>query len=240
MDIGLINQSSDVDDSQVRNIAAACTIQLREHVGPAWNIASPIQVVVGKTDGCYPFYLVDEIPEAPGALAYHTVENGVPTGRIGVRTTLQAGESVESATSHEAVELQCDIYCESWSFSSRLGCLVATEACDPVQGDSYQINVDGTDVEVSDFVTPAYFVDDPAGGQIDYLKKLQQSFDIAKGGYQVQMKAGKVHNRFGDEFPEALKSAKALSHGRTYWRQIEMAVALMAPEEIEAFASLAR
>jgi hypothetical protein len=51
------------------------------------------------------------IPEAPGALAYHFVQpDGVPAGKIGVETTLNAGETVASATSHEAVELQCDIF----------------------------------------------------------------------------------------------------------------------------------
>jgi hypothetical protein len=236
MDIGLINQSSAVDDGQVRNIAAACTIQLREHVGPAWNIAEPIQVVVGETPGAYPFYLVDEIPEAPGALAYHTVEHGVPTGRIGVLTTLRAHESIESATSHEAVELQCDIFCASWSFSSRLGCLVATEACDPVQSESYEIDVNGTKVEVSNFVTPAYFADDPSGAKVDHLGSLGRSFDVARGGYQVQMKAGKVHNVFGQAFPDELKAAKAASRGRTFWRHVTMAVALMSAEDMEALA----
>jgi len=193
---------------------------------------------VGEVPGGYPFYLVDEIPEAPGALAYHTVEKGVPTGRIGVLTTLKAHESVESATSHEAVELQCDIFCASWSFSARLGCLVATEACDPVQGDTYDIDVGGTKVPVSNFVTPAYFTDDPGGSQVDYLKTLTQSFDVARGGYQVQMKAGRVHNVFGEEFPAELREGKAASHGRTYWRHVQMAVALMKPEEIEAFAAV--
>jgi hypothetical protein len=228
MEIVLINQSTEIDDAEVARIAAACNIQLQNDVGPAWNIEAPLSVTTGKsaTKDSFPFYFVDEIPEAPDALAYHDVEKGIPTGRIGVKPTLAAGETVSSATSHEAVELQCDIYCASWSFSNRLRCLVATEACDPVQNDTYTITVDGTAVKVSNFVLPAYFTDDAMGNPVDHLKTLDETFAIAPGGYQIQMKAGSVHNVFGARFSDALRAGKAASHGRTFWRHVTMALVM--------------
>lgn len=229
MAIALVNQSTQVTDSEVADIAEACNLQLQNEVAKAWQIASPLAVTVTPSEGDYIFYFVDEIPEAPGALAYHDVDkNGVPFGRLGVETTLKAGESVSGAASHEAVELQCDIYCASWSFSNGLNCLVATEACDPVQSETYKVHVaSGADVEVSNFVTPLYFTP-VESGSFDHLGSLKHPFEISSGGYQIRMKAGRVHNVFGDRVSEELKQAKRESHGRTYWRQISAALALEA------------
>ena len=231
MGILLINNSKSMTDKDVLQIAEACDLQLKNDVGPSWNIDVPQSVTVAtKPDNSsYPFFFVDNIPEAPGALAYHYVQdNGIPAGKIGVETTQKVGESVASATSHEAVELQCDIFCASWSFSDRLRCLVATEACDPVQNDTYEIEVsDGAKIEVSNFVTPYYFTEDPLGNKLDHLAKLKRTFDILPGGYQIQMKAGRIHNVFGDGVSKDFREAKEKSHGRTYWRAISMAVAMM-------------
>jgi hypothetical protein len=154
-------------------------------------------------------------------------DNGVPAGKIGVKTTLDAGETVSSATSHEAVELQCDIFCASWSYSTRLRCLVATEACDPVQDDVYSIKAtDGTSVEVSNFVTPAYFTDDALGQPLDHLGKLDKTFAIARGGYQIRMKGGRVSNVYGRDFSERVRAGKEASRGRTFWRHVTMALAM--------------
>jgi len=218
-----------IKDAAVAQIAAACNSQLQNEVALAWDVKNPLTVTAGASAGAgsYPFIFVDEIPEAPGALAYHFVQdNGVPAGKIGVKTTESAGESVSSATSHEAIELQCDIFCATWSFSNRLRCLVATEACDPVQSETYTITVHGTAVEVSNFVTPAYFTDNALGRPLDHLGSLNRTFDVAHGGYQIQMKAGRVRNQFGAGFPEALRAAKEASQGRTFWRGVTMALAM--------------
>ncbi len=227
MSIVLVNQSTAITDADVEHIAQACDHQLRHEVATAWGIKNPLRVNVTPDPKAYPFFLVDTIPEAPGALAYHYVQdNGIPAGKIGVQTTLAAHESVSSATSHEAVELQCDIFCASWSYSSRLQCLVATEACDPVQSGTYPIDTDGGAIAVSNFVTPYYFTEDARGQPLDHLGELRETFGIAKGGYQIRMKAGTVSNVFGADFSEAVRAGKAASHGRTFWRNVTMAVAL--------------
>ncbi len=228
MSIVLVNQSKSMTDADVKRIAEACDEQLQKHVAAAWSIKDPLHVTTEKSATAYPFFLVDEITDAPGALAYHYVQdNGIPAGKIGVKTTLDAGESVSSATSHEAVELQCDIFCASWSYSDRLRCLVATEACDPVQDDTYKIKTaDGTEIEVSNFVTPYYFTEDPLGHPLDHLGKLDQTFSIAKGGYQIRMKGGKVTNVFGEDFSAKVRAGKEASQGRTFWRNVTMALAM--------------
>jgi hypothetical protein len=226
--ITFINQSTLISDTEVKQIAEACDLQLRNDVAKAWNIGDPLGVSTKPSEHSYPFYFVDTIPEASDALAYHDVaDDGTPYGRLGVKTTLDAHETVQGAASHEAVELQCDIFCVSWSYSNRLQCLVATEACDPVQNDSYTIEIgDGTRVEVSDFVTPYYFTDDPLDHPLDHLGKLEKTFDIAPGGYQIQMKGGAVTNKWGPKVSAELRAAKDASRGRTFWRHVTMAIAM--------------
>jgi hypothetical protein len=226
--IVLVNQSAQITDAEVARIAEACQAQLREHVAPVWNISHPLHVTTTPHPSSYPFFLVDTIPEAPGALAYHFVQSsGVPAGKIGVQTTLQVGETVSATMSHETVELQCDIFCASWSYSSRLRCLVATEACDPVQNDSYKIKLaSGTFVPVSNFVTPSYFTDDGLGQPLDHLGNIARTFDIAKGGYQIRMHGGRVTNVYGKDVSAELRKAKEASRGRTFWRHVTMALAL--------------
>jgi len=231
MSIVLINQSTKITDAEVAHIAEACDFQLQNEVAEAWDIKDPLNVTTKSDPKAYPFFFVDDIPEAPGALAYHFVQdNGIPAGKIGVKTTIDAGESVSSATSHEAVELQCDIFCASWSYSDRLQCLVATEACDPVQADTYTVKTgDGTLISVSNFVTPYYFTENPLGHSLDHLGNLKQPFDIGKGGYQIRMKGGAVSNKFGSNFSAKVRAGKDASQGRTFWRQVTMALA-MQPE----------
>jgi hypothetical protein len=230
MGIVFVNQSTKITDAEVANIAEACDAQLQNEVAKAWDIKTPLRVATGLSahKTWYPFFFVDDIPDDPDALAYHYVQdNGIPAGKIGVNATLAAKETVSSAASHEAVELQCDVFCATWSFSDRLGCLVATEACDPVQGDSYSIKVaDGTKVPVSNFVTPYYFTEKALSHAVDHMGTLSETFDISPGGYQIRMKAGKVSNVFGAKVSKALKAGKDASHGRTYWRHVTMAIAL--------------
>lgn len=226
MGIQFVNKSSLLPATQVADYAEACNVQLHEHVAPAWH-QSPLSVSIHHHPSWYQFQFVDTIPEAPGALAYHDVdENGKPYGRIGVKTTLDAGETVSSAASHEAVELFCDVYCQQWDYSNALRSLVAHEACDPCQSNSYEI--DG--IEVSDFVLPAYFEENgSAEGKLTYTNAIARPFGIANGGYQIVMKAKasslQVTNVFGDIPPSpALMAAKAQSHGRSYWREVQAAL----------------
>lgn len=221
MGIQLETQSAKVTAAQLTAIAAACRDQLHNEVATAWNIRSPLTVSTLHHPSWYRFTLVDEIPEAPGALAYHDVDaNGHPYGRLGVNATLRAGESISSVVSHECVELQCDIYCASWAYSVGRRALVAVEACDPVQADSYP-HANGS--LLSNFVTPWYFVDDGQGHQYDHLDTLTDPFTLARGGYLIEMAAGRVTNIYNRVLP-ALIEAKAASQGRTYWRHIQAAL----------------
>lgn len=232
MTIRLVNDSTLVTDGEANVIAAACTIQLHQHVARAWGIANPQTVTTRNVRGAYNLLLLDGLDEAD-ALGYHDVdENGVPYIKIGCSATIGAGEQVSTVVSHECCELQCDIWCASWSYSAAHSFLLATEVCDPVQDRSYTIRspaASGHLVRVSDFVTPAYFTDTPASDQLSWMRSLTQPFSFTHGGYVIRMQAGKVDNVFGAKFPDWKRATKAQPGSRTFWRHVNMALTLGGP-----------
>ena len=228
MTISLVKQSDLITDVGLDQIAQACDRQLQHEVAAAWGIKDPQKVITGPDPTAYQFFFVDEIPEAPGALAYHYVDpdTGVPAGKIGVKVSRDAGESVSSATSHEAIELQCDIFCASWSYSNRLRSLVATEACDPVQSQTYTVDVQGTPVEVSNFVTPWYFSREGPGPPPGPPQRPHRNLRDRTWGlpdtHEGRRRAQRLRRRISAE----LRRAKEASRGRTYWRHVTMALAM--------------
>lgn len=71
---------------------------------------------------------------------------------------------------------------------------VFAEKADPVQGNPAFVNIDGADVQISDFVTPAWFDGNylkplefggksPQGIIFNYTKSLKKPFTIDPGGY---------------------------------------------------------
>lgn len=235
MHYALINQSKDTAVSQdvLIKIAIALTIQLSQHVAP-WCETSPNSNVsvypdeasVPSADQVIKVFIVDEIPEAPDALAYHTIDaQGRPMCRIGwgvikgAGGTLYTGSmSLSGAISHEVVEADNDPYVNFWAdFSDTEE--VAEEYCDPVEGDSYNVlvaNQDGTftDVAVSNFISPRWFSDGP--GPYDFMKQLRAPRSMSTGGYMVLRTggpAGKTRQVFGKDMPE-WKRVQKVKYGR--------------------------
>lgn len=214
--IAVVNSSTLLKDTDVLYMAAACALQVKRDFCPAWGL-SPISV------GFYPsgvlprrtwvMELVDDIPEAPGALAYHTEDGDVVSGRIGVGTILQNGgvplydsngaPSVASALSHEILETIVDPFVNDWCDGPE-GQSYAKETADPVESSQYLITVKGNPVAVSNFVTPRYFDTQAVGGVLDFMGQLTAPFSLAPGGYYVIRDAsGSPHEVFGEVKPEA-------------------------------------
>ena len=146
----------------------------------------PISIKLGTpTDDCRVLHMVDEIPEAPGALAYHTVDDqGRPTLRLGVNIIRTQGgnllDEISIAITHEIFETAVNpfvrYYCQTLT-----GPFLALEVCDPVQGGSWRRN----HTAISNFVLPAYFDAGDMDGPYDYLGVLKLPFSVAPGGYQA-------------------------------------------------------
>jgi hypothetical protein len=177
----------------------ACEIQAREHFAPAWNLQAPT-VKAFKSEKEVPFdwsiLTIFDDGDQTRALGWHSESpSGRPYGKVFIRPVFNEGgamldgaHSVASVLSHEVLETLADPSVNLWVDGPKRieGVSYALEVCDPVQGDTYPIIVDGRTVTVSNFVTPNWFDPIPfANSQIDYLGRLKRPFTLAPGGYAV-------------------------------------------------------
>lgn len=223
--IAIVDQSSGWQGPTGPQITAALWTQLRYHVEPAYELVAPHVTFFGRDatlipDGAWPIYILDD-PDVADALGYHDVDpQGHPYGRVFVKPTEAAGVTVSSVLSHEVVEAAVDAWTNLWA-DRGTGTSVAYEACDPVEASSYRLNGLGAVVEVSNFVTRAWF--DPAdkSGRYDFLRHLHAPLTLEKDGYVVLMRDGKVSQVFGSEYPEWRRRLKLTPQpSRTRWRAV--------------------
>lgn len=216
------NRSTQVSDSDVQRMTVACSKQIATHVAPAYGLL-PVSVVYLARNTPAPsksariITVMDELDD-PQALGYHTEDSGEHIyGVVGTKVAMAQGAkaltgpySISSILSHEVAEAFIDPYCSGWADSGK-GYLVALEACDPVENDTYTI--DG--IGVSNFVTTEWFNPQAAKtDRFDYMGHLKAPFTMSKGGYWVQSKAGRASQKFGEQMPEWRRLAKKAQFSR--------------------------
>jgi hypothetical protein len=213
----IVNRSTLVTDADVKRWTAACARQIREHVAPAYGMA-PVKVafLTSRTHapaGAWVITVMDDADQA-GVLGDHTEDGaGRIYGRVFAAPCLQYGVPVSTTLSHEVVETFCDPDVSEWRDTGR-GYSVAYEACDPVEGDSYEI--DG--VAVSDFVYPSWYrADAPLSPPIilDHCRTVTEALTLAPGGYVVRRwPDGSEDQEFGAHANRAYIAAKRHQLGR--------------------------
>ena len=208
--IAFVNHGDIIEQAAFRAAVDVIDRQLRLHVNPAWSTHASAGIY-GEMTGVDCVAHVQGRANVPHALAYHTViAAGKPMIVVGLDVCKAAGVSWTSAASHEAVETACDPNCDRHALGE-IGevdglVLVDREACDPVQGDTYVID----DVELSNFVLPAWFHRRRQAGKLDYLGKLSAPFTIAPGGYvsYTDPDTGESGQVFADDRARAIRKAK--------------------------------
>src|SRR3989304_5206667 len=164
--VTLINKSTLLGnryDTQLNLIAKACDYQADHHLLPEWN-RRRAQLAFSRSghvpDDSYVMAIVDDVDQV-GVLGWHEEANAGddrPDSFILAKTILDYGAgildggsadfSLASVISHEYVEMLVDPDANYWAQMPN-GDLVALETADPVEAQSYPINVDGVDVLVS-------------------------------------------------------------------------------------------
>jgi hypothetical protein len=219
--IVVTNQSTEISDADASLMTRAVATQVKLHAAPLWQI-DPVPVTflpkaaIGTAPpGSWILSILDD-PDQADALGWHTEDQGdVVYGRVFARPVLTNGGSsldgqvsVASVLSHEVLETVVDPHVNLWADNGQ-GTAYSYEVCDPVESDSYVIEVDTRSVSVSNFVTPHWF--DPqaaANEQVDYLKNCSHPFEMTKGGYVVILEEGKPTQKFGEKYPEWRKKMK--------------------------------
>jgi hypothetical protein len=111
------------------------------------------------------FAILATLQDAPGAIAFHAVNNsGIPTAydAITLSDTLTGPGGFSVAISHELCETAGDPGANRWADDGKKT-EHALELCDAVEAFSYPISIGGTQVYVSNFLLPAFFVPNALG-----------------------------------------------------------------------------
>ena len=155
-----------------------------------------------------------------GALGYHALDNDVIDAFIFAGPVLQSGGvalydannpqnvSVASVLSHEVCEMVGDQFASFWADGPSIMAQdgqtynqYALELSDPVEGNSYVVEVGGVKVSVSNFVLPAWFNQQATAtdAPFDHLHLLTSPFSMTAGGYMIVRMGNNVQQVFGDK-----------------------------------------
>lgn len=234
--IAIQNESTLVSNNEALLMCQAVQIQFNLHACPAYNV-KPTTVTFYPDKTKIPGYAwvisILDTPDVANALGYHNETAGRPNGFVFCAPILNNGggvlngkdttvTTVSSVLSHEALELNFDRFCSTYCDNGIVSW--ALEVSDPCQDLSYVINVNGTEVFVSDFVFPSFFNPQAtsANEPFDYMNKLTAPFTITRGGYSIQRKSGPGSETqvFGENVSSWKKAAiKTNKSGRVAKRQ---------------------
>lgn len=196
-EIALLNDRGAMDAAAFEFAVEAIRIQLVRDFLPAWQgylpVKRPLEVCgyTGSKD------------LAPGSFApiqiVGTMDAGILGDHGGIEVTGSAwGRSLPDSMvmSHEALELAGDPFGNRWVRLPN-GLVTALEVCDAVENDHYTITATigraSRDVEVSNFVYPAFFGE--GVGQLDHLGLCAEPGDN-RGYLIVQADGGSTINVF--------------------------------------------
>lgn len=180
--------AAQVTGAWLARVAAACEKQLSGDASPYYGggyvISSASSIAVGQSE----FEIDWQLPQAPGAEAYHDWQNGMVVA-FEALATCSTLDDVSTGISHELLEILGDPGCDVW-VDDGTGFEWARELCDATQGNSYE--VDG--IKVSNFLLPTFF-ESGAKGPYSFLGTTGQDpvsapFTTATGGYQIRRNTG--------------------------------------------------
>ncbi len=186
--VAVINSSSVVSDSDVKNAAGALQTQVSRDFQPAYGRDADVAFHAADQAPADAWWLVilDNSDQA-GALGYHDLTPaGLPLGKVFAASDLQYGYKWTVTASHELLEMLGDPDINLTALvqtADTAGTLYADEVADACEADEYGYLIDG--VLVSDFVYPSWFMPmfDGKNVQFDHESHITRPFELLKGGY---------------------------------------------------------
>lgn len=229
----LVNACSDpaLTADELVAMASAIEVQLSRDVSPAWGGDYRVRAASASNlpaPGEEPAVIVDDLPDAPGAVAYHdwTGEVRIYCARNMCATLHDGSSSVSCALSHELVETVGDEGCNLWA-DDGIGHEYAHELCDAVESSSYTIVAGGLLVAVSDFLLPNFFLPG-AARPYSFMQSIGSAngpmapFLTALGGYQLTRNGAGAPTQVTGIIPTDKLTRKGHPTSRTYrrgWRR---------------------
>jgi len=188
-------------------LVAALQSYLTAYFVPFWGTPGNLVVGAGFVKNCWAIQFLNDADQE-GALAYHDLTpGGMPLSKVFVGTTLKAGEKVGPSASHELAEMMVDPAIQMCCTGPDPKAIYAFETADPVEDLSFKVN----GIDMSDFVTPAYFESFRKAGsaRFDYMNQVKRPFQILKGGYQSIYKGGRWTEVFAANARDAAAKKKS-------------------------------
>lgn len=183
--------------TDLETLVAAMQAYVDEAIVPVWHTPAKLVRTTGFIEGAWAMVFLDDADQ-PGALAYHDLTpDGWPLAKVFVRTSIQNGDQVSVAASHELVEMLVDPAINLMSTGPDKTAMYAYESADPVEQLSFAVR----GVAMSDFVYPSYFEDfrKPGSTRFDHMGRVDRPFQILPGGYQIVFENGKWSQVFGSD-----------------------------------------
>lgn len=193
--VSCVNRSS-YPDEQFKRLIPALQKYLDEHVTPVWGMTCRLEIVSQIIPGSWELLFIDDADIAD-ALGYHDLTpEGLPLGKVFVKTSERSGEPVSVTASHEIAEQLLDPAVQL-AAQAPGGVWYAYELCDAPQ--AYSFDVDG--LLMSDFVYPSWFEGfrKPKSTQFDHMNLITKPFQILPGGYMPVYKNGRWTQAFASK-----------------------------------------
>jgi hypothetical protein len=189
--IAVINESTILSDHDVAAAVKAIQIQVVHDFYPIWGLSAGFEFFT-RTAALPPSFwqmaILDDA-DAAGELGYHDITAAnKPLGKVFAKTSIDGGSSWTVTFSHETVEILADPWinrCVEVVDRAGKSKFVACEVGDPVEDDSlgYPINIDGTPILVSDFITPEWFGGSVVVEATDFQRHTAKTLDLLVNGY---------------------------------------------------------
>jgi hypothetical protein len=183
VNIYLVNESKVLNDEEVQATLAPLTVYSR-HIRSWWGSMQPgIFFGAPAAAEAWQILIVDDADQA-NALGYHEIgDNLRPLAFVFAKVAQDYGYDWQVTLAHEFAEMLMDPFiarCEQTGDSR----FHALELCDPVEDESlgYVIRSGGHIMNVSDFVTPYWFIPG-VEGKYDHMGYCTKPLEVLDGGY---------------------------------------------------------
>jgi hypothetical protein len=202
-----ITNNSSLPDAEIADALPAFQRALDQDFAPNWHEARGSELVLGEAPpGAWEIRIVDS-PECLLCSGYHDLDNGVP---FAVVSTL---DDWQVTFSHELWEILVNPYLDRVAIvkPKTLSRIYALETADPVEGERFvyvRPSASGKPVQISDFVTPAWFRGD-SKGPWDFSGATKRPLQLLEDGYQIWLHNGAWDALYASKGAKAEGRAKA-------------------------------
>jgi hypothetical protein len=194
--ITVVNEAKTAWGVAQNALVAALQKYVDERFAPIWGVPATLASASAIKKGTWGLVFLDDADQAD-ALGYHDLTpQGLPLGKVFVRTTISSKNLVSVTASHELAEMLADPAIDL-AAEAPDGTFYAYEVADPVEDETFQV----AGIPLSNFAYPSWFEGfrKPRSDKFDEVGTCKKPFEIRPGGYMSIFKNGEWTEIFGSK-----------------------------------------